>query len=117
MTREEELQHSINTIWTILDGDISIAEAMKIMGATDKEIKEAAIAVKKDKTGGLYNHATLEIKIAAYSYLKILKGIDITKIFNLTQHSFKAEAATSDIGIMDDQLYLYLRNGEWSKWH
>ncbi len=113
-TREEEVQQSINKLWTILDGDTTISESMKIMGATEKDIKDADEAIRKDKTGGLYNQTVMEIMIAVYGYLKYLGGIDTTKIFNLGTHSFDKEPSRNDIGIMDEQLYLY--QGDWVKW-
>lgn len=111
---EEQRQESVNKIWSILDGETTIAEAMTILGANEKDIKAADKAVKKDKSGATFNKALVEIKMAAYTYLKYLEGIDITKIFNLTQKSFTKEPIRNDIGIKDEELYLY--QGEWVKW-
>ena len=103
-----------NKLWQILEGEMPIAEAMELMGASQEDICQADEVIREDGTGATYTKVFIEIMIAAYNYLRKFGGVDETKVYNLTIHSFTKEPSRNDIGIMGDQLYLY--QGDWTKW-
>ena len=101
--------------WSVVNGKVTLPEAMKIFGRTDDEIKEKIEDLNSRKATFAYFAIGNTYAGFAYDFLVQRGEIDNTKIFNLASKSFdESENRQGDMGRMGDERYIFTNN-EWKK--